>query len=229
MSRPRRGRTTALVLPLLYPLLSGCGFHPLYGAADQAAESHLPDIFVATIPGRPGQLLRQALQEKLSGSSEAQPQGYTLRVAYAQNYEAVGIHGDNTSSRSRVIGSANWTLSTVSLSPVVLTSGSARADDGFSLVETQYFAAIMASESTNQRVAGNLSDTIRTQLATWFAAHPNGAASSTEPARPPSTPEIAAPHQFLERQNIPGNSDQSPLRQVSPDGLPQSAIGRTAP
>ncbi len=228
MIRPRQGWIVTLLLPLCLAF-SGCGFHPLYGSADQAAEANLPDIFVATIAGRPGQLLRQALQEKLAGGSEAQPQGYTLRVAYGQNDEAIGIHGDNTSSRTRVIGSATWTLSSVADAPVILTSGIARSDDGFSVVDTQYFAAIMAGESTNRRVADNLSDTIRTQLAVWFTAHPNGAVATTEVAKPLPMPPAAPQNRFLQQQNIPGNSDQSPLQQVSPDGLPQSAIGRTSP
>ena len=219
-----------LLPPLLLLLpLAGCGFHPLYGSADQAAEAQLPDIFVAVIPGRPGQVLRQDLQQRLAGSSEAEPQGYTLRVAYAIVPEAIGIHGDNTSARTRIIGRANWSLSSVAQVPLVLASGAARSDDGFDVVETQYFAATMAAESTESRIAGSLADSIKTQLAIWFSAHPNGTPGTAAATTTPAAPAIAPAPEFLGPQNVPGNSDQSPLQRVGPDGLPQSAIGRTTP
>ncbi len=62
----RRGSALAAASVLL---LAGCGFHPLYGAADQAAVAHLPDIFVQPIPERSGQELRLALQQRLAGTS----------------------------------------------------------------------------------------------------------------------------------------------------------------
>ena len=81
-----------LALALLLPVLAGCGFHPLYGAADQAAISHLPDIFVQPIPERSGQELRLALPHRLAGASEAEPQGYTLSVG-------VSISGEGAARR----------------------------------------------------------------------------------------------------------------------------------
>ena len=213
-------------LPLLCVLLSGCGFHPLYGARDSAAEANLPDIFVAVIPGRPGQLLRQSLQQHLAGSDDENPHGYTLRVSYSLDNEAVGIHGDNTSARSRVVGRATWYLDSVAAAPVNLASGTARTVDGFDVVETQYFAATMALENTDARIARNLSDSITTQVAIWFAAHPNGTTST--PGLAPPKPSIH-PRGFLGPQLVPGDSTQSPLQTIGPDGLPASALGRTSP
>ena len=221
-----------LVLPLLLCLpAAGCGFHPLHGGGAGSVDAQLPDIFVANIvAGRPGQLLREALQQRLTGSSEAAPEGYTLRVSLALNNEAIGIHGDNTSARTRVIGRANWALSSVAAIPVSLATGSAITVDGFNVIETQYFESIIANDTTNERVAGNLADSIRTQVATWFVAHPQGrTAGAVIPAAAsaPPTPVINASPGFLGTQNVPGDSDQSPLQSVGPDGLPSDAIGRT--
>ncbi len=219
-------------LPVLVCMpVAGCGFHPLYGSGSVSADAHMPDIFVANIvAGRPGQLLRQALQQRLAGSSEASPQGYTLRVSLALNDEAIGIHGDNTSARTRIIGRANWALSSVAASPVSLASGSAITVDGFNVIETQYFESIMATDTTNERVADNLADSIRTQLATWFVAHPDGNAADAAPATAtaPPAPVIGTGPAVLGTQNVPGDTDQSPLQQVGPDGLPSDAIGRTS-
>lgn len=220
-------RTLRLLFCILCLPVAGCGFHPLYGGQNEAAEAQLPDIFVDVIPGRSGQVLRQALQQRLTGASEAQPEGYRLQVSFALNSEAIAIHGDNTSGRSRVIGRANWVLASVAPSPTPLASGSVVTVDGFNIIDNQYFEATMAGESTNTRVAGNLASSIATQLATWFVAHPNATTTTAAvPASPPK-PVIGPTRGFLGPQNVPSNSDLSPLQPVSPDGLPQNAIGRT--
>ena len=228
--RMASGRAAALLACLA---LAGCGFRPLHG---DRPDAQLPEIFVATIPGRAGQLLRQELQQRLAGSSDSAPQDYTLRVAYALSNEAVDIHGDNTSGRNRIVGRATWTLSSVAPNPVTVTTGNVRSVDGFDTIDTQYFAATIASETTFGRVAGNLADSITTQVATWFAAHPAGAdaastASGGSALSPiPKNPAPAAEQPasgFLGPQEVPGDNDQSPLQQIGPDGLPSDAIGRT--
>ena len=218
-------RTLLLLLALCVPA-AGCGFHPLYGSGPKSVDAQLPDIFVANIPGRPGQQLRQSLQQRLAGSSDASPQGYTLQVSYALNAEAIGIHGDNTSARTRVVGRVNWVLSSVAPSPVTLATGSARSVDGYNNIETQYFAATLAGESTYGRMADNLADSVTTQVATWFVSHPNGTSSSTTVAEKPPTPVIGHSTGFLGPNSVPGNNDQSTLQQTGPDGLPSGAIGR---
>jgi LPS-assembly lipoprotein len=208
-----RWRVLAVLLPLA---LGACGFQPLYGAANESAVAQLPDIFVQPIGERSGQELRLALQQRLAGSSDAQPQGFTLAVYPQISQEAVGIHGDNTSGRNRVVGRAHWVLYSVSPAPAVVSQGDARIVDGFNVINEQYFAASIASETTQQRVANNLADTITTQLATWFTSHQAPVTATAH--RNPAT--------NLAPSNVPGDSDQSPLRAPGEDGLPASAIGR---
>ncbi len=211
-------RRRLALAPVLLPLaLGGCGFHPLYGADDRAALSRLPDIFVQPIADRSGQELRLALQQRLAGTSDASPEGYTLAVSYSIAGEAVGINGDNSSERTRLVGRAHWVLASVSPTAVPVTSGDARVVDGFNIVNEQYFASNLANETTQQRLAGNLADIVTTQVATWFVNH-------RPPASAPVHPVAATP--TLTPSNVPGNSDQSPLTAPGEDGLPASAIGR---
>ena len=207
----------ARLLPLA--LLASCGFHPLYGDADQSAIAKLPDIFVQSIPDRSGQELRLALQQRLAGTSEAEPQGYTLAVNLSSSSESVGINGDNSSERNRVVGRAHWVLSSVSPAPVQVTTGDVRTVDGNNVINEQYFASSLANETTQQRVANNLADAITLQLATWFTNHkPVGSA--------PVKPSAA---QYLTPHDVPGDTNQSPSTAPSEDGLPASAIGRGTP
>ena len=220
------GAPRHILLALLCVPMTGCGFHPLYGGDAKSVNAQLPEIFVANIGGRTGQQLRQSLQQRLAGSSEASPQGYTLLVSYAVNGEAVGIHGDNTSARTRLVGRVNWVLSSVAPTPITLATGSARTIDGYNNIETQYFESTLAGETTYGRMADNLADSITTQIATWFVSHPNGAGTGTAVAESPPAPVIGHPSSFLGPQNVPGDSDQSNLQQSGPDGLPSAAIGR---
>ncbi len=212
-------RRLALAAAPILLSLAGCGFHPLYGAADQAAIARLPDIFVQPIPERSGQELRLALQQRLAGSSAAQPQGYTLSVSFSVSGESVGIHGDNTAERNRVVGRAHWTLASVSPAPMTLTSGDARAVDGYNIINEQFFAATVAGDTTQQRLADNLADTVAEQLATWFNTQQAPAAAAIK----------VTPSPTLAPRDVPANSDQSPLTAPGEDGLPASAIGRDAP
>ena len=154
------------------------------------------------IGDRSGQELRLALQQRLAGTSDAEPQGYTLAVSYSIAGEAVGINGDNSAERTRLVGRAHWVLASVSPTAVPVTSGDARVVDGFDIINEQYFASTLATETTQQRLAGNLADIVATQLATWFVNH-----------RPPaSAPARAVAAPTLGPGNVPGR-----LRPVAAD------------
>ncbi|MCQ8239273.1 hypothetical protein [Rhizosaccharibacter radicis] len=199
-------------------LLAGCGFRPLYGKNEPAAaERQLPAIYVESIPERGGQLLRQALQQRLAGAAESRPQIYTLTVGLGGSSEAVGIHSDNTSGRTRVTGSAHWVLMTTYPAPMALAQGDARTVDGFNVINEQYFASTIAGETTQARVAANLADTITTQVASWFDTH-------VKPAQAQQAPAAAT---YLTPGGVPGDTvSTSPTTAAQPDGLPASATGR---
>ena len=63
--------------------LAGCGFEPVYmpsaGDTPGVAQRELAAIDVAIIPDRPGQLLRQALQQRLGGADPVGPAIYPER------------------------------------------------------------------------------------------------------------------------------------------------------
>jgi LPS-assembly lipoprotein len=160
-----------------------------------------------------------ALQQRLAGTSDAAPQGYTLAVSLSISGEAVGINGDNSAQRTRMVGRAHWMLSSVAPAPITVTSGDARVVDGFNIINEQYFASSIASDTTQQRLANNLADIVTTQIATWFIGHK---APVNAQGRPVPAPTLAP-------SNVPGNSSESPLSTPGEDGLPAMAIGRGQP
>jgi LPS-assembly lipoprotein len=151
--------------------LGGCGFQPLYmptaSGKPGVAQRELSSVYVGIIPERPGQLLRQALQERFGNDSGTQA-AYDLNVTFAIAGEGIAIEQNNLATRIRLIGNATWLLQAHDPKRTALTSGSARALDGVNIFNSQYFAADLQTEAEQKRIAENIATQIATQLAVWF-------------------------------------------------------------
>lgn len=153
-------------------LLAGCGFQPVYmsTASGRAgpAQRELAAINVNLIPDRPGQLLRQDLQDQLASDAAGTPHRYDLAVTFVISGEGIGVLPDSTATRLRLIASANWTLTSRDPPSTRITSGAARAMDGFDILDQQYFAADLDTEAVERRLASAVADQIAMQLAVFF-------------------------------------------------------------
>jgi LPS-assembly lipoprotein len=158
-------------LGALGAILGGCGFRPIYmpTASGKAgvAQRDLSTVFVEIIPERPGQLLRQALQERF-GDDAGTPASYSLRVTFGIAGEGIAVEENDIATRIRLTGNASWTLVSHDDKRTPLTSGSARAADAVNIFDSQYFASDLETEAEQQRIAENIATQIATQLAVWF-------------------------------------------------------------
>lgn len=216
MSRYYAVAGLALMLGML-PGLGGCGFQPLYGtksAQGVEASQELQRIYVANIPTRFGQEMRLALQQEMAGAGPEHPDGYILKVNGKTSLEAVDIHTDNTSGRSRMIGSANWRLYTAGATPRLLAQGHAKTLDGYNPTIEQYFAQSLNSETLQERVAQNLAHDMTQQVAIWFRSHiAPGSAHDLESTSIPNP------------DGMPTDNG-TPLQRLGADGFPAAATGR---
>ncbi len=166
----RRGLLAGLLTPLAAPL-SGCGFQPIYmptaSGNPGVAERELASVNVALIPDRPGQLLRQALQQRMASDGGGQKR-YDLRVVYWIAGEGVSVLTDNSATRLRLTGNANWVLVAIDPSQARLTQGSARTIDAVNIFNQQFFALDMQNDVVQRRIAEQVAEQIATQLALWF-------------------------------------------------------------
>ena len=165
MTVPRR-----LVLLGAVSGLAGCGFHPVYGPLSKGGtvRPELAAIFVAVMPERPGQLLRQALQRRFEGADAGVSKRYELTGGLAIGNEGIGIQQDTSSTRVRVNASASWRLSELGSTPKLLTTGSARATDGYDVNDQQYFATDLENSAVVSRLAETVADQIALDLAIYF-------------------------------------------------------------
>lgn len=173
-------------------VLAGCGFQPIYmptaSGKPGVAQRELASVYVAIIPDRPGQLLRQALQRRF-GDDAGVTSAYDLRVSFSISGEGIAIETNNIATRIRMIGTANWTLVAHDAAHSTLTAGAARSLDGVNVFDEQYFAADLETEVVQGRIAENLAQQITTQLAIWFRQRAARTASRT----PAAQGDLAAP------------------------------------
>ena len=142
-----------------------------------------------------------------------------LRIRTYLMNEAVDIHADNTSGRTRTTAFAHWTLETVANNPVTLAGGDASVVDGVNNNYEQYFAQTLNLEGVRARVAKNLAEQITQEVAVWFRTHAKPAVSGS--VRGQNQPRYIDPNGIINPNN------QMPAQHPAADGLPTMATGRT--
>lgn len=170
---PRRGarrmdggrdwsRRAALLL-LLAPL-GGCGFHPLYAKVDSASvDPALASIHVARVPDRLGQLLTDALRERLNPTGLTVEPRYELSILLSIYRYDTGIQRDASSTRGEVQLTAQYTLRDIRTTQIVRT-GQSRATGEFNIVNDGY-ATTVAELDARERSVRDLSQDLGAQLA----------------------------------------------------------------
>lgn len=158
--------------------LAGCGFRPLYGplARGGPIEPKLQSIYVAVMAERPGQLLRQALQQRLEGAGSGAAKQYELTGGLTVIAESLGIQQDTSATRVRLNGNAGWSLRKLDLQQTLVTGGVARATDGYNVSNQQYFAADLEQSAAVRRLAETIADQITLEIAAYFRKQAEAAA-----------------------------------------------------
>ena len=150
--------------------LSGCGFRPVYGPLSKGGtiRPEMAAIYVAVLPERQGQLLRQALQQRFEGAGEGVAKAYELTAGFNVAAEALGIQQDSSATRVRLDGRADWQLRKLDPAQTIMTGGSSHVVDGYNVNNQQYFAADLEQAAGVQRVAESVAELIALDVALYF-------------------------------------------------------------
>ena len=151
-------RRALLALLLATPLVSACGFTPLY--ADPGVGSSLRRIAVATQDDRLGYRLREQLEDALAWDRGAAPL-YRLDTRVEQDRRSLGRRIDDTATRYELTVKATWILTPASggtplTGTETVTTTYAAAD--------QPYAAIAAQQDGEERAAADLARLIRLDM-----------------------------------------------------------------
>ncbi len=160
----------AVVLALA-GLTAGCGFHPVYGEG-QPGQAALAAVYVNIIPNRSGQMLRQALQARLEGSSGDVAKRYTLAVGYLESVTGLDVQADNSTTRNRTVGNATWSLHAADNPVIQLAGGTVRSVDGYNIIDEQFFYQDLEEDAAERRLAQALADQIVLAMGIYFDKHP---------------------------------------------------------
>ncbi len=169
------------LLALLAPLaLTACGFAPLYGdrGTDAAGNplgpvtAQMQQVDIQNIPERTGQLLRNALQDQFYTAGAPTKQRYSLAVTYSITAVGIGVQPDTSVTRNRYIATANWALAPIGSPTTPYATGLANTQDAENIIDQQYFALTLETDTVDRELANNIAAQIATQVATWFKNHP---------------------------------------------------------
>lgn len=173
------GRRAVLLLLAGLPLLSGCGWHPLYADTETGpADAALRAIRVEPIADRIGQRLELKLRDAFNPTGVPVRQRYALRTTLAVIRSNLGIQSQGLATRGKLDVYATFSLVELPTGHVLMTN-TAHAADGFDIAGNQY-ANVVAEDDARTRVVDELAPEIVTRLALFLQRR---AASATAPRR----------------------------------------------
>lgn len=159
---------------LLFVLfIAACGFQPVYGDYGQddafsSVGSELNSISVDIIPDREGQMLRNALIDRLyKNGYPANPQ-FSLSVSpVEESIVEIGVDKDDNASRAQLRLSTTFRLISTNNNKVVLTR-TVRATTGYNILAGQFTTYVTEDDARKQGIQ-NLGANIMTQLELYFS------------------------------------------------------------
>ena len=170
-SRGRLGpKATLGIIALVCSLaLSGCGFRPLYGEAEDGSSAFddLETIQIAALPDRTGQQLHNLLRDRINPRGQPNRPEYVLRITLSEKTEKLAIAQDETATCANLRLSATFTLTLLNSKAVVM-KGRSNSANSYNIVDSQY-ATYVSENDARERALRELSEDIRLRLAAYFA------------------------------------------------------------
>lgn len=146
--------------------LAGCGFRPLHGRDNGNTPASLAAIYVAPIPDRTGQILRNGLLDRLTPKGVPKRPSYQLRVGLREGKQDLAIRKDDVATRANLVVVAQFQLIRASDATVIYT-GTATSTNSYNILRSD-FATISAENDARRRATVQIADEIRTQLAIFL-------------------------------------------------------------
>ena len=149
--------------------LSGCGFEPMYGRPSGGASpvaGELAEVSIAPIADRRGQMLRQALEERLNAGGEPTRARYTLNVTLNESIEKLVFRRDASPTLANLSLVADYQLRP-SGGELPATAGKTRTVISYNISRAD-FATLAAEADARERAVRELAIEITSRLASHF-------------------------------------------------------------
>ena len=149
-------------------LLTACGFTPLYGDHGAAVKEKFQQVSIANIPDRPGQILRNALIDRLySHGAPADPR-YVLTIASIEEHDTdLAITVTSTATRSEMRLVTAMTLKDRATDKVLMTRDLI-AVASYNILGSE-FTTLVSQDNVRANARNDLAQQAETQLALYFS------------------------------------------------------------
>jgi len=152
-----------LITLLSFCLLNtGCGFQPLYQHADSLDHSRVPNLAIAVIPDRTGQIVRNRLLQQLAPHIDKNANVIVEVTPIEIVTNSTSVRRDGTASRYRLTAHATIYLKDAA-SKKVLFENSATAINAYSIGEysaTAAYSTLTAAQDAKDKALQELSEQI---------------------------------------------------------------------
>ena len=155
-------RTAALAAFLMLPLLSACGFQPLYG---NNTAPQLSSIFVEDIAERNGFELRTRLIDILDSDGMQTNKRYRLKITLSESSQGIALQNDAAITRYNNRMEARFVLSDAGGKEIY--RGTQSELSSYNVVQSPY-ATLAAEQDSGKRAVQDMAERIRLELAIWF-------------------------------------------------------------
>ncbi len=164
----------SFLFALCVPVLAACGFEPLLRRTGDSADGieQLASIRIEPIPDRSGQVLRNALLDRLTPQGQTQASRYVLRIRLQEPRQTILLRRDDIISRSSYSAQASYELRDAQGQRVFSGTSSFSTDYE---IATSEFATRTSLENARDRVMELVANDIRNQLALGFRQLQNAA------------------------------------------------------
>jgi LPS-assembly lipoprotein len=155
-------KLAAIAACLMLPLLSACGFQPLYG---NNTAPQLSSIFVEDIAERNGFELRTRLIDILDSDGMQTNKRYRLKVTLSESSQGIALQNDAAITRYNNRMEARFVLSDAGGKEIY--RGTQSELSSYNVVQSPY-ATLAAEQDSGKRAVQDMAERIRLELAVWF-------------------------------------------------------------
>ena len=146
-------------------LLAGCGFSPVYGNRAATATA-LQQVLISPIPDREGQILRNALIDRLNPRGMPGNPRYRLDVTLSESLNRLAVARDDSLVRGQISIRAQYQLIELATNQVAL-SGQSRALNSYN-VGDQQLAAVVIENTARSNALQEVAQDIATRLSLFI-------------------------------------------------------------
>jgi LPS-assembly lipoprotein len=186
----RAVRIFCLLTSIFCLLVSGCGFHPVYGSHDDGAPvaAQLNQVEIANIPDQYGQMLRNELIDRMYGKGRPHNPVYHLDVQLRETEEGIGLLPDAITTLTELNMYAEYSLKDAQGKEVVRATAHAVAT--FNQLQAEY-GTLAADQGAHQRSVNEVAEQIVERISLYFSE--GTTITPAAPVKPVLIPNLVTP------------------------------------